>query len=236
MSSDAFIPAEMLCSYMEAYARKFNLLDRIKLSHEIQAIDKVHNDSGWSVKYQGPNDRGIAYCDKLILATGTTSQPFIPDLEDTGFTGLKFHSQSLGAQLERLAAPEVERVLVYGGGKSALDVVSTCVNLGKHVYWVIRKDGSGAPSLKPSHLFGQNTDAFIGSRYASKWHPNVFARKGWWYWFLHSGKSRFGYWLQWAYWGLVSLIMNRQWGYEKSRNLKMLKPDVLDRRFVTKVI
>lgn len=85
----------------------------------------------------------------MILATGTTSQPFIPDLEDTGFTGLKSHSQGLGAQLERLAAPKVERVLVYGGGKSALDVVSTCVNLGKHVYWVIRKDGSGAPSLKP---------------------------------------------------------------------------------------
>lgn len=64
ISSDAFIPAEMLCSYMEAYARKFKLLDRIKLSHEIQAIDRVHNDSGWSVEYQGPNDRGIAYCDK----------------------------------------------------------------------------------------------------------------------------------------------------------------------------
>lgn len=229
---DDFIPAERLFVYMQAYAEKFKLLDRVRLNSEAYKISRAKDSSGWNVwvKAVGSDEGSLLFCDKLILATGLTSQPNIPVLPNDEFKCPTFHSQELGLKHDFLESSVIKRITVYGGGKSALDIVSTCVDLGKHVDWIIRRTGSGAPVLKPSHLFGVSTDKFIGSRYSSKWHPNIYSCKDSWYQFLHSGKNRLGYWLQWAYWGFVCWIMNKQLGYRKNKNSEKLRPDILDRR------
>lgn len=227
-----FIPAESLFAYMQAYGEKFKLLDRVRLNSEAYKISRANGSSGWNVwiKTTGSSDESPLYCDKLILATGLTSQPNIPDLPNDELKLPTFHSQGLGLKHDLLASQAIKRVVVYGGGKSSLDVVSTCVDLGKRVDWVIRRAGSGAPALRPSHLLGINTDNFIGSRYASKWHPSIYSCEDGWYYFLHSGKDKFGYWFHWVYWGFVCWLSSRLFGYGKSENSEKLKPDVLDRR------
>lgn len=113
----------------------------------------------------------------------------------------------------------VSRVTVYGGGKPTLGVVGTCVGLGKHIDWIIRRTGSDAPVLKPGHLFGVNFDSFIGSRCASKWNLNVYSCEDGWYKFFYSGKNKFGF---------VSWLLNKNFGHGKSENLEKLRLDGFD--------
>ncbi|KAL0634744.1 hypothetical protein Q9L58_006340 [Maublancomyces gigas] len=188
MSSDDFVPAERLFAYIQKYAEKFQLLDCVCLNGKAYKIEKAENSSGWNVwiriTVNGSSGEDPLYCDKLILAIGLASWADVPSLPRDEFKPPTFYSQEPGVRRTLFAPSVVSRVTVYGGGKSALDVVGTCVGLGKHVDWIIRRTGSGAPVLKLGYLFGVNSDSFIGSLYASKWHLNVYSCKDGWYQFF----------------------------------------------------
>lgn len=137
MSNDDFVPAERLFAYMEKYTEKFQLLDCVRLNSKAYKIEKDENSSGWNVwiTVNGSSGEDPLYCDKLILAIGLTSQPNVLSLLRDEFKPPTFHFQELGVRHTLLVSSAVSRVhvAVYGGGKSALDVVGTCVGLGKHV-------------------------------------------------------------------------------------------------------
>lgn len=130
MSNDDFVPAERLLAYIQKYAEKFQLLDCVCLNGKACKIEKAENSSGWNmwirITVNGSSGEDLLYCDKLILAIGLASWADVPSLPRDEFKPPTFHSQEPGVRHTLFASSAVSRVTVYGGGKSALDVVGTC--------------------------------------------------------------------------------------------------------------
>jgi len=230
------IPGTMLCEYLEKFAKDEGLLDRIIFNTKVIRIEKrgtVENPHGWDIFVQGgkPDGSPDYICDKLIVATGQTSEESIP--ENLLAAGSSFvpiiHSKYMGKKYEILAAENVSRIAIYGSGKSALDAVYMCAKMGKRVDWIIRPDevGAGAAYFAPAvSVGGKSTNDLISSRYAGKHLPSLLAMNDGWYRFFHSGASTFGYWFNGFYWRHLSKVLWKSMGYNKSENGKNLVPTI----------
>lgn len=104
MSKDDFVPAESL------FAKKFQLLDHVRLNSKAYNIERTENSSGWNmwITVRRFLDEGSLYCDKLI-ATGLTSWPNVPSLPHDNFKLQTFHFQELGVRHILHASPEAGR-------------------------------------------------------------------------------------------------------------------------------
>lgn len=182
-------------SYLHNYASHFDLLPRILFNTFVTKIRR--NGLGWLVT---TSDDSTHPCDKLIIATGIYSKPNWPSIPNDGFTGPIIHSRTLGKDHPKLTAPETTDVVVVGGCKSAIEATSICLAAGKQVHWVIRDTGNGAghiavlekdPKIQPM--------AISNMRIFGIFSPSVWVRNGFWYWFLHSGKSEWGVKLMTSY-------------------------------------
>lgn len=229
------IPGSMLCEYMEKFARDEGLLDRIIFNTKVLKIEKkgtVEDPHGWDIFVQGGKpDRSPDYtCDKLIVATGQTSEESIPEnllAARSSFVPI-IHSKHMGKKYEMLAVETVSRIAIYGAGKSALDAVYMCAKIGKRVDWIIRPDevGSGATYFAPAESGGQSTNDLISSRYVGKHHPSLLAMNDSWYRFFHSGANTLGYWFNGYYWKYLSKALWKSMDYNKSENGKNLVPTI----------
>jgi dimethylaniline monooxygenase (N-oxide forming) len=192
---NTFIPSPKIHEYMKDYAAKFGIADKVRFNSRVSKIAR-RTGGGWEIWLQD-TDEPLEF-DKVIVATGLTSNPNIPNLETVGFAPPTFHTVELGDRLEWIRREEVETVTVYGGGKSAVDAVYTCAKMGKQVDWVVRPDGvgNGVPCLLPATVLGQGGSAVASSRFGALQHPSLDTRGDWWYRFFHSGKG-LGYWLHW---------------------------------------
>ena len=92
-------------------------------------------------------------CSKLIVATGQTSQPWLPSFPGPDKCGMPFiHSIDLGQAGQVLISNvSVTHVTVLGGSKSAHDTVYAFANAGKKVTWLIRRTGRGAMPMANSY-------------------------------------------------------------------------------------
>lgn len=129
-------------------------------------------------------------CEKLIIATGLTSQPLLPDIPRRDFEGEVLYTKvlSLLETIERVQKPEVKNVLVYGGSKSAFDTVHLLVRLGKKVEWVIRP-GNGPSIMSPLRILGSPKFRLWNSRCMGLFSPNVSDLSGSWNSFVHGPRS-----------------------------------------------
>ncbi|KAF8533366.1 hypothetical protein BDD12DRAFT_799267 [Trichophaea hybrida] len=218
----AFIPSEILHACMQTYAEKFGVADKVRFNTTVTGVEK--DGDGWAVWIGDKRER----FDKLIMATGLTSTPVIPEIPREGFTAEVFHTANMGEKYEWLVSDKVSRVAIYGGGKSAQDAVYLCVKHGKQVDWIIRPDsvGNGAEPLYPTTLLGKTGNGAMSSRFAAAQQPSLDLLDNWSYWFFHSGKSRLGSWIHWTWWGYICKKMVDFAGYDKSENMKKLKPQV----------
>lgn len=228
----SFIPATELNAYMTAYAKKYSLLERMQFNTEVIGISRKAGSQQWLLNIKGHESEPPMVCDKVIVATGLTSKPNIPDVPTSqDFSPPIYHTRELGKQYESLASTRVQNVTVYGGGKSAIDCIHFCVSKGKHVNWVIRpKPGHGCPGLLPGMVAGNNVSDFVSSRFSLKLYPSLHSVGDWWYYILHSGKSALGSWFHWKYIGFLSSFMLSFAGYNKSENMAKLKPELMDHR------
>lgn len=129
-------------------------------------------------------------CDQLILATGVTSEPNVPDIAHTGDRPVPaVHARDVGKYCREnfgyKPIPEVKEdlkketqslsfpksVAVYGGAKSAFDLVHLFASLHRNnssfnietrpsepiqVHWIIRDDGHGpAWMVRPTTQLGK---------------------------------------------------------------------------------
>lgn len=129
-------------------------------------------------------------CDKLILATGATSEPNVPDIVHTGDRPVpavhardvgKYCRENFGYQpipnlkedlkKETQSPTFPKSVAVYGGAKSAFDLVHLFASLHRNnasfniearpvepiqVHWIIRDDGRGpAWMVRPTTQLGK---------------------------------------------------------------------------------
>jgi cation diffusion facilitator CzcD-associated flavoprotein CzcO len=204
IGSWADLPAEKVHEYFERYTDKFQLRDRCRLNTRVVRAERHESkaDSGaiWKISVEArqlddkDSIKETLLCDKLIVATGTSSTPKMPtDIDWATFEGPILHSKDVGTEYPQLLADNVKRVTVVGGNKSAVDVVNMCALAGKEVDWLIRENSTGPGLLFHSRSKdGTHVGKYKAMRASAVPVPNILVTKGFWYWFLHSGKSRSG--------------------------------------------
>ncbi|KAL5359377.1 hypothetical protein BJX96DRAFT_183728 [Aspergillus floccosus] len=157
------IPGAVVHQYFCDFAEHFGLYSRLLLRTRVDSAISLDNGS-WSISLTTesesdqacPTMRSIV-ADKLVLATGLTSDPYIPTFKgQRDFQGPILHAKELRARAGELA--ELKNVLVVGGNKSAWDMCYNAAKAGAHVDMVIRP-GGGPSYVWPSSfkLFGFRT-------------------------------------------------------------------------------
>ena len=134
----ADLPAEKVHQYLQAYVDRYDLGTRLRLNTRVVSVEK-DGANGWVVEVKKGNledesqvPKDLLRCEKLIIATGTSSSPSLPQTIDwTSFRGPVMHSKDVGAKHHLLTADQTKRVTVVGGNKSAVDVVNLCALAGK---------------------------------------------------------------------------------------------------------
>lgn len=217
------IPGYKVHEYLTAYARKFSLLERVKLNTRVSKVQRNENLSSWDVILEHSGE--TITCDKLIIATGMTSTPNQPDVPHEDFTGSVLHSRDVGLHYQDLISPKVSQVTVYGGCKSSIDTISLCIRAGKKVDWIIRDTGNGPSMMLEVKMGGVHGARFMG-RWKNVFLPSIFKTEGFWYKFLHSGESSFGNWLCTKLWSIASKGPLSMGPYkQKSSNIQKLMPE-----------
>ena len=131
--------------YLEAYAERFGLLDRIRLGTEVERAEPL-DGGGWDVD-------GERF-DALVVASGHNDVPKLPDPPYPGtFAGRQLHAVEFGKG-EDFAG---ERVLVVGMGNSAMDIATDVSHFAARTLLSVRR-GSW---IVPKRLLGKPADQTI---------------------------------------------------------------------------
>ena len=85
IGSDGLIPGSCVHHYLTEYATKFGLVSRLRLESGVQTVAWSKDGAFWNVQLE--NNKGNLTCEKIIVATGLTSQPFIPEISNKRFEG-----------------------------------------------------------------------------------------------------------------------------------------------------
>lgn len=231
----ADLPAEKVHEYLERYVDKFDLRRRCKLNTKVVNVERDENmkeGAIWKVEVEVKKDfeeytvREIILCDKLIVATGVTSTPNLPEgLEWREYNGPVMHSRDVGQKHKLLTADKIERVTVVGGSKSSIDVVFLCALAGKEVDWIIREDGYGPILLFEPRIHGILAQAIKNIRATTMLSPSILLSDGLWYRYFHSGQHKFGSKLFQAWMEKMSTSTVKSF-YGKNENTMKIAPDM----------
>lgn len=128
-----YVPRLKIVEYFHHYAEAFRLNDHIFLNHEVTSA-KRKEQGGWSVtvkNIKGQTTKSKEY-DILLVANGHHGKPKLPaGSEYPGldqFTGIQMHSHEYQSPLAHDL--KGKRVLVVGGGNSAMDIACELGNPG----------------------------------------------------------------------------------------------------------
>ncbi len=145
MHSDAFevkpgehMSGEVMHRYLTMYAKMFGILNKIRYrSFVLTAEHQDGVEGGWILTVQSGGTQTQILARKLVMAAGLTSEPFLPNIEGQEEFGMPiFHSKDFIKYADTLDS--AKRVTVFGGTKSAWDVVYAYASKGVKVDWVIR--------------------------------------------------------------------------------------------------
>lgn len=146
------IPGHVVQAYMEKYAEHFGFTDRIRLETSVQSAEH-RLDETWlltTTTKDTPEQTMVAR--KLIVATGITSQAYLPDFRgQETFEAPLFHCRDLLQHEEKILQPG-QKVTVFGGTKSAWDAAYASATSGVQVDWVIRESGHGPTWMAPPYV------------------------------------------------------------------------------------
>lgn len=110
------IPGQTMHNYLKAYANNFNFYSKIRFSSKVESVEKIAN--GWIVMVEGlEQTRSKIVTDKVVLATGITSDPLIPDYAGKADFGKPLFHGSYFRGHEELFETK-GKVVVVGGSKS----------------------------------------------------------------------------------------------------------------------
>lgn len=142
-----FIPGHVIHDYLTAFADKFLITDKTRFETKVEAAEKQEGE-GWLLYLSGKAGESTLLTEKLVLATGNTSDPFIPLIEGSeSFGAPLFHVKDLQKQIGTIR--ESKEVVILGGTKSAWDTAyAFAVAEGNaQVHMVIRETGHGMSAL-----------------------------------------------------------------------------------------
>lgn len=186
------IPGRVVYSYLCDFCDAFGLTSRIRFGTKVDSATLLPNGewqvaftsttkpeagvyevvSGDSLTTAGTDEKwsGTLVASKLVLATGLTSEPFIPRLPGREkFNGPVFHAKDFKSRAQELAAAKT--VVVIGGNKSAWDVCyTTSARLGAKAHMVMRRSGGGPSWCWPA----QSISAISATRLFTWLDPNPY--------------------------------------------------------------
>ncbi|KAF9559738.1 FAD/NAD(P)-binding domain-containing protein [Agrocybe pediades] len=177
-----------MCEYMETFYSKL-LKDKVKFAFEEEIVSVERNATGrWRVEVTGVQTQHKATYEfsRVIVATGGCSNPKIPhemslqEAKKVGYTGMVLHSSEFRSRMGDILATvkpkrtdddeESGKVLVVGGGKSAMDICAKLAREGRRVVNVFETPDAfiAAPVTLPNFI--------RKSRLISALSPHVFLR------------------------------------------------------------
>ncbi|KAL2164834.1 hypothetical protein VTH06DRAFT_130 [Thermothelomyces fergusii] len=218
---------EVMFEYLRQYAQRFGILDKIRYDSVVTtARHQGGDEGGWTLTVQNRDAPRQVFARKLVMAAGLTSEPFMPHIKGQERFGVPlFHSRDFAKHSDTLDS--AKRVTVFGGTKSAWDVVYAYASRGVKVDWVIRASGHGPIWISPPYVtpFKKWLEKLIHTRLLTWFSPCIWGdadgyrgiRR-----FLH--ETALGRAATNAFWSMVSsevLELNR---YDSHAELRKLKP------------
>ncbi|KAM0322169.1 hypothetical protein ACHAQA_009658 [Verticillium albo-atrum] len=147
-----FIPGPVVHRYLTKYAERFDILGRVRCEHKVISAEKQPG-GGWLLTVQATKDvvESQILAKKLVLATGLTSEAFLPEFDGQETFGAPiFHVKDFAQNAYTLET--ASSVTVFGGTKSAWDMVYAHATKNVKVDWVIRETGHGPAWMAPPYV------------------------------------------------------------------------------------
>ncbi|CAK7216063.1 hypothetical protein SBRCBS47491_002704 [Sporothrix bragantina] len=148
------IPGAVVHRYLTDYAEAFGVTPHFRGSTKVISAE-MQPEGGWSLTLNKDGATSVLKARKLIVATGLTSEPFLPHIEgQESFGAPIFHSRDFLQHADTLekAAASKQSVAVFGGTKSAWDMVYAYASRGIPVEWIIRSTGHGPIWQAPPYV------------------------------------------------------------------------------------
>lgn len=144
------IPGTVLHKYLTDFAKHFGVFERIQFNTKVDTVGPTE-DGGWSIKATANGTSKEIKTKKLILATGLTSQPYMPELAGKEKFGAPiFHAKEFKQNAETLKT--AKNVVIIGGAKSAWDIAYAYAEAGVQVDMLIRRNGRGPVWVAPPYV------------------------------------------------------------------------------------
>ncbi|CAO2653061.1 Nn.00g024720.m01.CDS01 [Neocucurbitaria sp. VM-36] len=219
------IPAAVLHKYLTDYARHFGVFNNIQFHTKVDLVENQENSS-WRLTITSPQGLRSVMAEKLIVATGLTSTPNMPQYKmEESFAAPFFHAKDFCKEAPGLV--NVKNAVIVGGAKSAFDVAYAMVEHGASVDLVIRPNGHGPVWIAPRFVtpFKKRLDALLNVRWMTWMAPcpwgaeDGYARPRS---FLHG--TAIGRTLVDFFWKVLSNDILTTNGYDSNEELRKLKP------------
>ncbi|KAK7756194.1 hypothetical protein SLS62_001787 [Diatrype stigma] len=218
---DPKVTGEMIHNYLQKYAEDHDLLRHIRFNTFV--TDAKHSSGGWRLSLRDSEE--VIEAGKLLVATGVTSIPTMPELDTAGSAVPIIHSRDLGKCYEELGNAAVEEVVVVGAAKSAYDAVYLLLKMGKKVHWAIRQEGAGPLAILPFRVLNVvNSIAFASTRLMSHLSPSILNTRGPCYELMQ--KTRLGRWCVGRFWDFLDYVSGVHAGYGDGDHVALLKPEI----------
>ncbi|PNY26632.1 FAD-containing monooxygenase EthA [Tolypocladium capitatum] len=147
------IPGEVVNAYLKAYAANFGIDGLVRLETKVLVAEHQGTDrGGWILTIANPKHKeSKLYARRLIIATGLTSEAFVPhfDGQET-FGGRIFHGKHFPQNRDTLRT--AKSATVFGSSKFAWDAVYSYAKAGVKVDWIIRSSGHGPCWMAPPYV------------------------------------------------------------------------------------
>ncbi|KAK1979456.1 hypothetical protein LZ30DRAFT_761813 [Colletotrichum cereale] len=219
--NDPRVTGDMIHDYLQSYAETHDLLRRIRFNTFV--VNAAQTAGGWRLELESSGHVIVAA--KLMVATGVTSIPSMPELPQSGDSIPRVHSRDLGASFGALEDPAVRSVVVVGAAKSAYDAVYLLLKMGKEVTWVIRTEGAGPLAILPFKILGAvNSIAFASTRLMTFLSPSILNAEGAMAWLFQ--RTKLGRWCVGQFWDCLDLVSQRHAGYGAGDHVQLLKPEI----------
>ena len=140
-------------NYLTSYAKHFGIYEKIRFNTFVENVKPTEKDE-WlleTVTNPGGGNAKTIRARKLIVATGLTNEPQMPEIPGMEKFGAPlFHAKDFATRTDTIKSSK--RMVVMGASKSAFDVANVYATSGVAVDMVIRASGRGPIVLLPSKV------------------------------------------------------------------------------------
>jgi hypothetical protein len=148
--ADDHIPGEHVNNYLQEYAAYFDLKKHMRFGCTVEsAVDE--GPAGWMLTVTDNTTKQNIRASRLIIATGLTSEPFMPKLKGREVFDAPIYHSSEFAKAEH-GLGDFKKVVLLSGAKFSWDIACAYASAGINVDWVIRESGHGPCWMMPNRL------------------------------------------------------------------------------------